>query len=143
MSSEEIHLSTVGVARRDAILRDAIGAARSRRVSRQRRTALVGITTVAIIALLAWQLRPHVSKSIPEHLEVSNQHPTPVVSKAKKPVMVTLITTNAHSLERYSRPAVNNCVQVLNDDQFLTAMREAGHPVGLAYVNGEAKVLPH
>lgn len=66
-----------------------------------------------------------------------------VASITRKPITVTLIATDHRALARYTKTSDRNYVQMIDDRQFLAAMREAGHPVGLAYVNGEAQVLPY
>jgi hypothetical protein len=142
-------LSPEGAARREAILSLALRAARRRRRHRHlaRATAAASLA-LALAAAAIVALRPSRPGGTPQ---IASSHPAPppptFSSPPKHPrpsVTITRLATYPGIADRLAvraSPGAAAPLPRLSDDELLARLAEAGHPAGLAYVDGSRPML--
>jgi hypothetical protein len=136
--SDDVLLSREGAARRDAILADALRTADRRRHWR----ALRRVAAAACIGAIAFGTVASVYRSThrPTHL----QSPGRIATSAPSTVPAAIVPEHLPRIVVQIIPAddVDRKWQVINDDQLLAALADAGKPAGIARVNGKAVLVP-
>ena len=141
---DDAPLSAQGRRRRAEILRLAQGEARTRRRQRTVARAIVAATVVLAIALV-WTYRPArpLAPQIAIRPPASRLSTAPAVPAVPSPTETVIhrIQTDPTLISQWSLPPQKPTWQVLNDDQLLRRLQEAGQPAGLAYIDGHARLL--
>lgn len=133
MFEGDVPLSVAGEARRGEILRLAKGEARRRRRRR------VGVRIGAVCAVLG--LGVVVMWPGGKATEVAVKV---LPTKAPEPaagLKITFIQTDPTIVDRLAVSPVRSWT-VMDDDQLLRSMADAGHPAGLISMNGQTFLLP-
>lgn len=136
MSELPTSLSPDGEDRRWQILGMALAEAR---VRRRRRVAARAIPVLLLLALLVWQL----PRTKPPRIQTVVVKPVEAHSSvtARPAIVVTLIRTDPHIVERLAIPPQPLHVVVISDTELLNDLAMANRPAGLVYVNGKAMLL--
>jgi hypothetical protein len=134
MFESDVPLSVAGEARREEILRLAKGEARRRR--RRRAGVRVGAVCAVLglgVVVMIWpggKATEVVVKVLP------TKAPEPAAG-----LRITFIQTDPTIADRLAVSPARSWT-VMDDDQLLRSMADAGHPAGLISMNGQTFLLP-
>jgi hypothetical protein len=138
------YLSPEGRRRQEQILQMAL---RDMRNTRRRRWILPGVGAVAAVGLVLLVSIPRPQKALVMAMKSVPAVAVPIAprsgAEAPGPVepMVQFVETDPTIADRLTlKPQAPRWV-VVDDDQFVKALADAGKPMGLAYVNGKAILL--
>ena len=143
-------LSPEGRVRRAAILQLAHRESRARRRRHFARRAGVAGAGLSIALAIFWLTRPQ-NEAPPQivHQLPSTQRmqqpatrqiaQRPVATRSK--ILITRIETDSTLLQRLTLPPQKPSWSVIDDDELLRSLAEAGRPAGLAYVDGRTLIL--
>lgn len=141
---EHDRLSSAGIARREAILTDAIAlGGRRRRQRRTRRVAAIALPLLIIVAILPWLLRPHA-------LPIAKEPPKPITTKptsrstvaAIPPLFrIEIIADDPTIVARYATNHAPARIERINDDQLFKELAAANLRGGLATIAGHTRLV--
>lgn len=146
--SAELPLSRKGQLHRAEILQMARQESRTRRRRRfaRRATVAVGVCLLMGVSIL---LTTHQTK--PDHPQIA--HPTPLTQPEKiqtvgsrevgprQEIVISRIETDLTLLRRLTIPPQKPSWTVIDEDELLRRLTEAGRPAALAYVEGRTLIL--
>lgn len=138
-------LSQLGQRRRDDILRDVLTQAKRRRVRRKAAKTL-GVCAVMLGVIGLYALRP---RSTPPLITTPDPIAPPVIARAPEtaaPAFTRIafaeIQTDRAILSRYVlRRDEEDRPKVMNDDELLKSLHQAGVDAGIAHVGSQALVV--
>lgn len=137
-------LSTAGVARREAILRRTLTAARTRRRRRQAAVAATGGVAIVLAGFLmhrTWPATPTTvsgpicSGSLLEFVVFIPEDRSPSLST------VEIVPPDTTVVARLSAPDLPPTWEVIDDDALLAAVGETGQSAGLVSINGRVLLM--
>lgn len=139
-------LSPEGEARRVEILHLAQGQARARRHRRAMRRAVGSVVGGGAAVLLFFALytrqHPRVLPQVVVNPPASRDTKVASVPTRSRPeIVITRIPTDATLASQWAVRLEKPAWQKLTDDDLLRRLQEAGRPAGLAYVDGQARIL--
>lgn len=136
MIDDEMGLSAAGKARRDQILRLAVGEAGARK--RRRRVARAGmVLTIIGISVSAFFMFQRVEHPVPVPVAID----TPTTPQTA-PALATRIQTDPTIVQRLSIPPQPRSWTIIGDDELLRSLADAGKPAGIIYYDGHATLVP-
>lgn len=132
--------------RRDAILADALRAADRRRHARVVRHAAGVAGACCLLAIGTFAFMDRSVRSTLQPSPLVNVTPAPGPTSFPAPVSAPVAATNPDTprvvVQIIPADRVERHWQVINDDQLIAAMADAGKPGGVVELNGKAVVVP-
>ena len=144
MNDQENNLSPQGQLRQQQILQQAILVGR-KRVYRRRlaSNSVVALVIMGIAAMVIYRSGSPIEPMPAPVAQVSVPPTQGALPAVPKPVVVQIIQNDPSSFLRMTQPSNTRFVKIIGDNELITAMRDAGQPVGLAYLNGRLYVMKH